>query len=167
MADQAKDVPTEAGPYDPNFKYDVAAQPGGEYIKVCYSCGTCTAGCPVTEADERYSPRKIIRQILLGQREAVLSDDLIWYCETCYACSAYCPQNVKFGDVMRALREMAVAEGHYSPAFLQRIRNVDRLAHELRLELVRAALASKEQDEPASIASAASVVSDKISNTQV
>src|SRR5690606_2335400 len=54
--------------YDPNFKYDVAAQPGGEQIKVCFSCGTCTAGCPVTDVDERYSPRRIIRQILLGQR---------------------------------------------------------------------------------------------------
>ena len=111
--------------YDPNFKYDVAAQPGGEQIKVCYSCGTCTAGCPVTEVDERYSPRKIIRQVLLGQREAVLSNELLWYCETCYACSAYCPQNVKFGDVMRALREMAVAEGYWTPEFLQRVRNVD------------------------------------------
>jgi heterodisulfide reductase subunit C2 len=167
MADQAKSMASKAGPYDPNFKYDVAAQPGGEYIKVCYSCGTCTAGCPVAEADASYSPRRIIRQILLGQREAVLSDDLMWYCETCYACSAYCPQNVKFGDVMRALREMAVAEGHYSPAFLQRIRNVDRLAHEVRLEMVRAALASKDQDEPASIDSAVHAISEKIGNAQV
>ena len=37
------------------------------------------------------------------------------------------------------------AEGYYSPEFLQRVRNVDRLAHEIRLDLVRAALASKEQ----------------------
>lgn len=167
MSDHSKNGPAQAGPYDPNFKYDVAAQPGGENIKVCYSCGTCTAGCPVTEADARYSPRKIIRQILLGQREAVLSDDLLWYCETCYACSSYCPQNVKFGDVMRALREMAVAEGHYSAAFLQRIRNVDRLAHELRLELVRAALASKEQEGPASVDSAIGAITDKIGNTPV
>ncbi len=161
MAEEAKEL------YDPNFKYDVAAQPGGEQIKVCYSCGTCTAGCPVTEADARYSPRRIIRQVLLGQREAVLSSELLWYCETCYACSSYCPQNVKFGDVMRALREMAVAEGHYTPAFLQRVRNVDRLAHDLRLDLIRAALAGKEQIQPASVADAAPIVSEKIGKAMV
>jgi heterodisulfide reductase subunit C2 len=153
--------------YDPNFKYDVAAHAGGEQIKVCYSCGTCTAGCPVTEVDARYSPRKIIREVLLGQREMVLSDELLWYCETCYACSAYCPQNVKFGDVMRALREMAVAEGHFTREFLQRVRAVDRLAHDIRLDLVRAALASKAQTAPASIEAAASVVSEKIKGAQV
>jgi len=157
----------ETSTYDPNFKYDVAAQPGGEQIKVCFSCGTCTAGCPVTEVDERYSPRKIIRQVLLGQREAVLSNELLWYCETCYACSAYCPQNVKFGDVMRALREMAVAEGHFTPEFLQRVRNVDRLAHELRLDLVRAVLDTREAAEPASIAQAGEVVRAKIEAARV
>jgi len=153
--------------YNPNFKYDVAAQPGGEQIKVCYSCGTCTAGCPVTEVDERYSPRKIIRQVLLGQREAVLSNELLWYCETCYACSAYCPQNVKFGDVMRALREMAVAEGHFSAEFLQRMRNVDRLAHDIRLDLVRAALESRDGAAPSSVAAAADVVRAKIDGTTI
>jgi len=161
MADQASKT------YDPNFKYDVAAQPGGEQLMVCFSCGTCSAGCPVTEVDPRYSPRQIIRQILLGQREAVLSNELLWYCETCYACSAYCPQNVKFGDVMRALREMAVREGHYSPEFLERVRNVDRLAHELRLDLVKAALATKACREPSSIVSAAPVVGKKIEDTLV
>lgn len=153
--------------YDPNFKYDVAAQPGGEQIKVCYSCGTCTAGCPVTEVDERYSPRKIIRQVLLGQREAVLSNELLWYCETCYACSAYCPQNVKFGDVMRALREMAVAEGYFTPEFLQRVRNVDRLAHEIRLDLVRAALETREATERSPLAQAGEIVRAKIEDARV
>jgi heterodisulfide reductase subunit C len=153
--------------YDPNFKYDVAEQPGGEQIKVCYSCGTCTAGCPVTEVDERYSPRKIIRQVLLGQREAVLSNELMWYCETCYACSAYCPQNVKFGDVMRALREMAVAEGHWTLEFLQRVRNVDRMAHEIRLDLVRAALETRDAAEPSSIARAGEIVRTKIDAARV
>ena len=152
----------ESQVYDPNFKYDVAAHPGGEQIKVCYSCGTCTAGCPVTEVDERYSPRKIIRKVLLGQREAVLSDELLWYCETCYACSAYCPQNVKFGDVMRALREMAIAEGHFALEFLQRVRIVDRLAHDIRLDLVRAALEQRDVAEPVSLASAITPISAKI-----
>ena len=153
--------------YDPNFKHDVAAHPGGEQIKVCFSCGTCTAGCPVTEVDPRYSPRKIIRQILLGQREAVLSSELIWYCETCYACSAYCPQNVKFGDVMRALREMAVAEGYWKPEFLQRMHNVDRLAHAIRLDLVRAALESRDREDASDVASAVPVISERVEQAEI
>ena len=157
----------EAQVIDPNFKYDVAAQPGGDQIKVCYSCGTCTAGCPVTEADARYSPRRIIRQVLLGQREAVLSDPLIWFCETCYACSAYCPQNVKFGDVMRALREMAVAEGYFTPEFLQRIRNVDKLAHALRLQLVQAALEQSQVSAPVSLENTIDSIRAALRNTQV
>ena len=160
-------MPEGANGYDPSFKYDVAAHPGGENIKVCFSCGTCTAACPVTEVDPRYSPRKIIRQILLGHRQAVLSSELIWYCETCYVCSAYCPQNVKFGDVMRALREMAVAEGYFSGAFLQRIRNVDRLAHDIRLDLVRAALQTKDSAEPTSLEEAVPLVSQKVKGAQV
>lgn len=157
----------ETSTYDPNLKYDVAAQPGGEQIKVCYSCGTCTAGCPVTEVDERYSPRKIIRQVLLGQREAVLSNELLWYCETCYACSAYCPQNVKFGDVMRALREMAVAEGYFTPELQQRMAAVDRLAHEIRLDLVRAALATRDAAEGPSVAPVGEAIRAKIEGTQL
>ncbi len=144
----------EGARYDPNFKYDVAAQPGGEQIKACYSCGTCTAGCPVTEVDPRYSPRRIIRQVLLGQRAAVLGSDLLWYCETCYACSAYCPQNVKFGDVMRALREMAVAEGYFPPETRTQVSQVDRLAHALRLELIRAALSGGNSAGEADLAQA-------------
>jgi heterodisulfide reductase subunit C len=153
--------------YDPNFKYDVAAQPGGEQVKVCYSCGACTAGCPVAEVDPRYSPRAIIRQVLLGQRQAVLSNELLWYCETCYACSAYCPQNVKFGDVMRALREMAVAEGYFASEFLQRIRLVDRLAHALRLDLVRAALDMRDQHESVTVDAALAPVAERIKGTPV
>ena len=37
---------------DPNFKYDVSAQPGGENIKRCFACGVCTAGCLIREVDE-------------------------------------------------------------------------------------------------------------------
>jgi heterodisulfide reductase subunit C len=158
---------SQAKVYDPNFKYEVANHPGGEQIKVCFSCGTCTAGCPVSEVDERFSPRKIIRQVLLGQREAVLSSEVLWYCETCYACSAYCPQDVKFGDIMRALREMAVAEGYFSPAFAQRVRNVDQLSHALRLDLIKAALETKEEGEPVSVTSALSTVERRIKETKV
>lgn len=97
---------------DSKFKDDVAAYPGGENIKLCYACGTCTAACPVAGVNDDFNPRKIIRQVLLGMRREVLSSPMLWQCLQCYACYAKCPQNVKFRDVMKALRAMAVKEGY-------------------------------------------------------
>jgi heterodisulfide reductase subunit C len=129
---------------DPRFKYDVAAHPGGENVKLCFSCGTCTAGCPVSAVDPEFDPRKIIRQVLLGMRKKVLSSPVIWRCVQCYSCSAKCPQNVKFRDVMRALREMAVAEGYVRPELLHDIEQLDEFAQKLRRDL--ATILVKDQD---------------------
>ena len=131
---------------DPKFKYEVAEQPGGENIKVCFSCGLCTAGCPVSEIDENYNPRKIIHMVLLGMREQVLSSDFIWLCSLCYTCYAHCPQNVKFTDVMRALRTMAVNEGYVHPSFLDRIKEIDNLSQKLRHQMVLSIVGRKTED---------------------
>lgn len=101
---------------DPRFKYEIAKQPGGENIKVCFGCGICTASCPVREIDETYNPRKIIRMALLGMRDVVLKSDFIWLCSTCYTCSERCPQGVRFTDVINAIKNIAVQEGYIHPA---------------------------------------------------
>ena len=101
---------------DPKFKYEIAKQPGGENIKVCFGCGICTASCPVREIDETYNPRKIIRMALLGMRDAVLKSDFIWLCSTCYTCAERCPQGVKFTDVINAIKNIAAKEGYIHPA---------------------------------------------------
>jgi len=131
---------------DPKFKYEVAEQPGGENIKVCFSCGLCTAGCPVSEIDENYNPRKIIHMVLLGMRQQVLSTDFIWLCSLCYTCYAHCPQNVKFTDVMRALRTMAVKEGYVHPSFPDRIKEIDNLSEKLRHQMALSILERKTED---------------------
>jgi len=97
---------------DPKFKFDVATYPGGENIKLCFACGTCTAVCPMASVNDEFNPRKIIRQVLMGMRREVLSSPQLWQCIQCYACYAKCPQNVKFRDVIKALRAMAVKEGY-------------------------------------------------------
>jgi heterodisulfide reductase subunit C len=121
---------------DANFKYEVAEEPGGENIKVCFSCGICTAGCPVSEIDPHYNPRRIIRMVILGMREEVLSSDLIWLCSLCYTCYARCPQNVKFTEVMGALRNTAVREGYVHPSFLERVEEIDRFTQQLRHDML-------------------------------
>jgi heterodisulfide reductase subunit C len=101
---------------DPNFKFLIAAEPGGENIKKCFSCGTCTAGCPVREVTDRYNPRKIIRMALLGMRKEVLSSQFIWLCSSCYTCFERCPQDVRIPELMNAIKNIAVREGHLPPA---------------------------------------------------
>lgn len=121
---------------DAKFKYDVANEPGGENIKLCFACGLCTASCPVSEIDPEYNPRRIIRMVLLGMREEVLSSDFIWLCSQCYTCQAHCPQNVNFSDVMKALRNMAVREGYVHPFFVQQIKMIDAFTQKLRHQMV-------------------------------
>ena len=105
----------------PRFKYEVALEPGGEDIKLCFACGICTAGCPIKEMDNQYNPRKIIRMVLLGMKGRILNSDFIWLCSSCYACTERCPQGVRFTEVMNAIKNLAVKEGYIHPAFIQQV----------------------------------------------
>lgn len=121
---------------DPNFKHEVASKPGGQHLRRCFACGTCTAGCPVFQVETDYNPRKIIRMILLGMRKELLSSKVLWLCQRCSICSANCPQDVDFSNIVMALRDMAVAEG-YAPADLtERIERISTAAHELRKDCI-------------------------------
>ena len=129
----------EVSKLDPTFCEEVMAQPGGEHLRRCFACGTCVAGCPVSEVDPEYSPRKIIRQILFGMREEVLSSPLMWYCLVCYRCYARCPQNVNFTDIMRALRYLALKGNHAPPDILAKMEEIDRKMQQERREQVKTA----------------------------
>ncbi len=126
----AKQEPTNAG-----FKYEVAARPGAENITACFSCGVCTAGCPVSEVDDRYNPRKIVRMIMWGMREELLSSEIIWLCNLCYSCHTHCPQDVKFTDVITNLREMAVEDGYAREDFQQTVERIDTAMQMIRRDL--------------------------------
>jgi heterodisulfide reductase subunit C len=122
---------------DTAFKYDIAKRPGGENIKKCFACGTCTAGCPAFHADHEYNPRKIIRMILLGMREEVLRSPAIWLCHQCYACSANCPQDVDFSHIMMAIREIAVEAGYHPKDRLEKVEEITLLANEFRRDCIK------------------------------
>ena len=111
-------------------------RPGGENLRKCFACGTCTAGCPVFHVEHEYNPRKIIRMILLGMREQVLASKTIWLCSQRYTCSANCPQDVDFSDIMFALRDMAVKEGYAPAALRERIDGSSTAAHEMRRDCI-------------------------------
>lgn len=121
---------------DTRFKHDVANEPGGRNILVCFACGLCTASCPVADIDQKFNPRRIIRMVLLGMKEQVLSSDLIWFCLQCYNCQAHCPQNVDFADIVKALRSIAVKEGYVAPSFVEKVQEIDAFCRKLRHQMV-------------------------------
>lgn len=130
---------------DPTFCDDIASLPGGENIKRCYACGTCAAGCPVTNIDEEYNPRKIIRQVLFGMREEVLKSPVIWFCIMCYRCYARCPQQVNFTDIMRALRYLAIKDGYVPPDILSNNDEIDRFSQMIRRDMVKNTIEGRKQ----------------------
>ncbi|MBN1699291.1 MAG: DUF3786 domain-containing protein [Spirochaetales bacterium] len=117
---------------DRDFKNEIAARPGAGFFRRCFSCGTCTASCPVSEIDERFNPRLIIRQCLLGQREEILSSKELWFCVQCYTCYARCPQDVRFTDVIAVLREIAIEEGYAPEVMEEKAKKIGDLAQRLR-----------------------------------
>lgn len=102
----------DSNTFDPKFKFLIASEPGGENIKKCFSCGTCTGGCPVREVTDQYNPRRIIRMAILGMKKEVLSSKFIWLCSACYTCFERCPQNVRIPELMNAIKNIAVREGY-------------------------------------------------------
>ena len=122
---------------DSNFKNEVASRPGGERVKNCFLCGTCTAGCPVSSIDSTYNPRAIMSKILLGMKEEVLSSQEIWQCHQCHTCVAHCPQDVRFADVVRVIRQIMVEEGRADKELPEKIEKLDADLKNRRMEEVR------------------------------
>ncbi|NLI97608.1 4Fe-4S dicluster domain-containing protein [bacterium] len=106
---------------NPSFKYEIQAEPNGEFITRCYACGTCTASCPVRATDDSFNPRRIIHMALLGMKEQVLKSEFVWLCSTCYSCHERCPQDVRITEMMNALKNLAVKSGYIHPAFTAQI----------------------------------------------
>lgn len=82
----------------------------GEKISACYQCYRCTNGCPVA-ADMDIYPHRIIRHIVLGDREKVLTSGTIWTCLQCTTCSVRCPNDIDIAHVFDALRKISIVEG--------------------------------------------------------
>ncbi len=130
---------------DASFCEEVASLPGGENIRKCFACGTCAAGCPVTNIDEEYNPRKIIRQVLFGMREEVLKSPVIWFCVMCYRCYARCPQEVNFTDIMKALRHLAIKHKCVPADMLADSDDVDRFSQMIRRDMIKNTIEGRKQ----------------------
>ncbi len=94
-----------------SFVDEVAATPGGEHIRACIQCGICSGSCPMANEME-FPPRKIIALIRAGVREEVLSSSSMWFCLSCYLCTARCPRGVKPTELAHALESLASRQGY-------------------------------------------------------
>ena len=76
----------------------------GEDIDLCFQCGACSSGCPLT-VEMDLLPSTVIRYAQLGL-EDVLDSKTIWVCSTCFNCEVRCPRGIDIANVMEALRQM-------------------------------------------------------------
>lgn len=79
---------------------------GGESLKKCYQCATCSVACPISPASNPY-PRKEMVWASWGLKDRLLNNPDIWLCHNCGTCSDLCPRGAKPGDLLAALRNMA------------------------------------------------------------
>lgn len=93
-----------------DFMDEVYALPGGDKVKDCIQCGTCSGSCPASFKMEK-TPRQIFSMIRAGMRDEVLSSDTMWLCASCYTCPVRCPKEIKIADVFYAIKRIAIREG--------------------------------------------------------
>jgi len=92
-------------PENASFKAKVE-ELSGEVIDLCFQCGACSSGCPLT-AEMDLLPSTVIRYAQLGLEEA-LDSETIWVCSTCFNCEVRCPRGIDVANVMEALRQMVL-----------------------------------------------------------
>jgi heterodisulfide reductase subunit C len=86
----------------------------GQNIIACYQCRRCAAGCPVGEETGYITPDRLIRMILLGDREQALSNELVWKCVSCYTCGTRCPNEIQTARITETLKHISKEE-HLDP----------------------------------------------------
>jgi ferredoxin len=88
--------------------YPELQQYGATDMSACFSCGNCTAICPLSENDATF-PRRMIRYAQVGMKDALLSSKELWSCYHCGECSDSCPTKADPGEFMAAARRYAIA----------------------------------------------------------
>jgi dimethylglycine catabolism B len=81
-----------------------------EIADACFTCGTCSGGCPITgfvpfEGGEgTWDVRKAVRAIVFGMEQELIDSRFPWVCTLCGRCEYQCPMGVKLLQTLRACR---------------------------------------------------------------
>ncbi len=78
---------------------------GGETLKKCFQCATCSVACPVSPANSPY-PRKEMVWASWGLKDKLKKDIDLWLCHNCGNCADLCPRGARPADLMSAARNM-------------------------------------------------------------
>ncbi len=101
---------------NPAFPADIMAKPGGEALRDCIQCGTCSGACPMSVYMD-LTPRRIIALTRAGLERDVLESATPWLCASCYECQVRCPRDIKVTDIMYALKRRAIAQRRHPKRF--------------------------------------------------
>ena len=82
---------------------------GGESLKKCYQCATCSVACPISP-DARPFPRKEMIAASWGLKDRIIKNGDIWLCHNCGDCTTQCPRGANPGDVLAAARMSAIMD---------------------------------------------------------
>jgi len=95
---------------------DAIMDAGGEQLKNCFQCGTCSGSCPWAPVNG-FNIRSLIRlcQFGLGGIE-----ENMWECSACRQCEVRCPQGVEIIKVVKAARTF-FNQGGLLPASLRNV----------------------------------------------
>ncbi len=74
-----------------------------EFADICFTCGTCASGCPVSGVDGM-DPRKVVRMAALGLDDELIESRFPWICTMCGRCEYACPQGVEITALIRRIR---------------------------------------------------------------
>ncbi len=89
---------------------------GGETLKKCYQCATCSVVCNLSPNDHPF-PRKEMILASWGQKEKLMKDPDIWMCFQCNDCSIHCPRGARPGDILASIRAY-IYKSFAFPAFM-------------------------------------------------
>lgn len=94
---------------------------GGNTLKKCFQCATCSVACPIAPENSPF-PRKEMIAASWGLKDKLIGNADIWLCHECGDCTTLCPRGAAPGDVMGAIRSIAITE-YAEPKFLAKAVN--------------------------------------------
>ena len=79
---------------------------GGDALKQCYQCATCSVACPLSTDGDPF-PRREMIYAQWGLKDKLTGDPNVYLCHQCGDCTALCPRGARPGDVLGAVRAYA------------------------------------------------------------